>query len=172
MPRGIKIRAKLKVLKSCRQMVWDSSSHRLVSNRSRSTRVGQGRALRKPAPLRGAEGEFPSLSRGSRAALPPRAGARALLQGRKSRREERGGGKGTKRDPTFVLRVWWMSAASSPFHHCSSILLLPIRHGSGAETGRSAGRENKPSSLPQPGGRFRPPRPRYRRPPRAPLIRV
>lgn len=56
---------------------------------------------------------------------------------------------------------------------------FPSRQGSGRETGRSAGRENKPSSLPKPGGCFRRPSPRYRRRPpprppgsRAPLITV
>lgn len=36
-------------------------------------------------------------------------------------------GKARSFPPTFILRVWWMSAASSPFHHCSSMLFLPIQ---------------------------------------------
>lgn len=67
------------------------------------------------------------------------------------RGEGGGGGKGTKRGETFVLRAWWMSAASSPFHQRSSILLLPIQPKVWRRLGGAlpAGGTNRPRLFPR-----------------------
>lgn len=116
---------------------------------ARSFETCRGRAAPRPAP-------------GTPGAQPRRP---AALQGE---REGGSGGRrkeGTERNPTFVLRVWWMSAASSPFHHCSSILFLPIRTKVWERDGAAlpGGRANR-TSRPEPRRCFRRPGPPRRSP--------